>query len=241
MSSYNIPINLSKKHSEIELWNQKLHCSFWSKSATNNQKPKGRNSTETVAGVKPKIEESTDSFSYGLASVVVGGRCSSSVVIARRRCSSSPLLVVFVSGRPRCCSSASFLENSFTRSKFISRPPVSHLHLQPQFSVFVLPPQFLFNLIIPSFVGGLSWATDNDALERAFSSLIINDREIGRSRGFSFITFSNEKAMRDAIEGMNDQNFDDRNITVNKAQSCGSGGGGNGGYNCGGGGRALPI
>ncbi|ONI07817.1 hypothetical protein PRUPE_5G141600 [Prunus persica] len=39
--------------------------------------------------------------------------------------------------------------------------------------------------------------------------------------------------MRDAIEGMNDQNFDDRNITVNKAQSCGSGGGGNGGCNCG--------
>ncbi|KAI5333397.1 hypothetical protein L3X38_023528 [Prunus dulcis] len=115
MSSYNIPINPSKKHSEIELWNQKLHCRFWSKFATNNQKSKGKNSTETVVGVKPKIEESTDSFSYGLASVVVGGRCSSSLVVvavARRHWSSSPLLVVFVSGRPHCCSSASFLENS---------------------------------------------------------------------------------------------------------------------------------
>ncbi|KAI5355066.1 hypothetical protein L3X38_007961 [Prunus dulcis] len=105
MSSYNIPINPSKKHSEIELWNQKLQCSFWSKSATNNQKPKGRNSTETVVGVKPKIEESTNSFSYSLASVVVGGHCSSSVVVARDRWSSSPLLVVFVSGRRRCSSS----------------------------------------------------------------------------------------------------------------------------------------
>ena len=59
---------------------------------------------------------------------------------------------------------------------------------------------------------------------------IINDRETGRSRGFSFgfITFSNEKAMRDAIEGMNDQNLDGRNITINEAQSCGSSGGGNG-------------
>ncbi|ONI07816.1 hypothetical protein PRUPE_5G141500 [Prunus persica] len=76
-----------------------------------------------------------------------------------------------------------------TISKLISRPPVSHLHLQPQFSVFVIPPQFLFNLIILSFVGGLSWATDDDALERAFSLLIINDREIGRSRDFSFVTF----------------------------------------------------
>ncbi|KAL6209594.1 hypothetical protein ACLB2K_020534 [Fragaria x ananassa] len=86
------------------------------------------------------------------------------------------------------------------------------------------------------FVGGLAWATDNDALERAFApfgeiieSKIINDRETGRSRGFGFVTFSNEKAMRDAIEGMNGQDLDGRNITVNEAQSRGSGGGGGGG------------
>ncbi|PSS08024.1 Glycine-rich RNA-binding protein [Actinidia chinensis var. chinensis] len=34
-------------------------------------------------------------------------------------------------------------------------------------------------------------------------SQIINDREIGRSRGFDFVTFKDEKSMRDAIEGMN--------------------------------------
>ncbi|WJX51446.1 Cinnamyl-alcohol dehydrogenase Flavonol reductase/cinnamoyl-CoA reductase [Trifolium repens] len=93
------------------------------------------------------------------------------------------------------------------------------------------------------FVGGLAWATDSDALEKAFSSYgeivdskIINDRETGRSRGFGFVTFANEKSMRDAIEGMNGQNMDGRNITVNEAQnrSSGSGGGGGGGY---GGGR----
>ncbi|KAL6282919.1 hypothetical protein ACE6H2_013848 [Prunus campanulata] len=39
--------------------------------------------------------------------------------------------------------------------------------------------------------------------------------------------------MRDAIEGMNDQNLNGRNITVNEAQSCGSDRGGNGGYSCG--------
>ncbi|PQM32758.1 glycine-rich RNA-binding protein GRP1A [Prunus yedoensis var. nudiflora] len=102
--------------------------------------------------------------------------------------------------------------------------------------------QFLFNLIILSFVGGLAWTTDNDALERAFSPFgeiielkgrltqIINDRETERSMGFSFgfVTFSNEKAMRDAIEGMNNQYLDGRNITINEAQSCGSSGGGNG-------------
>uniref|UniRef100_A0A803QY12 RRM domain-containing protein n=1 Tax=Cannabis sativa TaxID=3483 RepID=A0A803QY12_CANSA len=86
------------------------------------------------------------------------------------------------------------------------------------------------------FVGGLAWATDSKSLEDAFStfgeileSKIINDRETGRSRGFGFVTFSNEKAMRDAIEGMNGQDLDGRNITVNEAQSRGSGGGGGGG------------
>ncbi|KAJ1397699.1 RNA-binding domain superfamily [Sesbania bispinosa] len=86
------------------------------------------------------------------------------------------------------------------------------------------------------FVGGLAWATDNDALEKAFSpygeiveSKVINDRETGRSRGFGFVTFATEQAMRDAIEGMNGQNLDGRNITVNEAQSRGRGGGGGGG------------
>ncbi|WZZ82958.1 hypothetical protein YC2023_103530 [Brassica napus] len=98
------------------------------------------------------------------------------------------------------------------------------------------------------FVGGLAWATDDRALETAFSqygdvldSKIINDRETGRSRGFGFVTFKDEKAMKDAIEGMNGQDLDGRSITVNEAQSRGGGGGGGrggggGGYRSGGGG-----
>ncbi|MQL82284.1 hypothetical protein Taro_014754 [Colocasia esculenta] len=93
------------------------------------------------------------------------------------------------------------------------------------------------------FVGGLAWATDDRSLERAFSqfgevieSKVINDRETGRSKGFGFVTFSSEQSMRDAIEGMNGQNLDGRSITVNQAQSRGSGGGGGGFRNGGGGG-----
>ncbi|CAJ2679268.1 unnamed protein product [Trifolium pratense] len=93
------------------------------------------------------------------------------------------------------------------------------------------------------FVGGLAWATDSDALAKAFSSYgeitdskVINDRESGRSRGFGFVTFATEKSMRDAIEGMNGQDIDGRNITVNEAQSRSRGGGGGGG-GYGGGGR----
>ena len=57
------------------------------------------------------------------------------------------------------------------------------------------------------------------------------------SRGFGFVTFSNEKSMRDAIEGMNGHNLDGCNITVNEAQSRGNSGGdgGGGGYSRGGG------
>ncbi|CAN1745303.1 Glycine-rich RNA-binding protein GRP1A [Linum perenne] len=86
------------------------------------------------------------------------------------------------------------------------------------------------------FVGGLAWATTDEALHEAFStfgdvveSKVINDRETGRSRGFGFVTFNNEKSMKDAIEGMNGQNLDGRNITVNEAQSRGRGGGYGGG------------
>ncbi|CAN6917448.1 unnamed protein product [Brassica oleracea] len=98
------------------------------------------------------------------------------------------------------------------------------------------------------FVGGLAWATGDAELERTFSqfgevidSKIINDRETGRSRGFGFVTFKDEKSMRDAIDEMNGKELDGRTITVNEAQSRGSGGGGGrgrggGGYGGGGGG-----
>ncbi|KAJ9561156.1 hypothetical protein OSB04_006316 [Centaurea solstitialis] len=93
------------------------------------------------------------------------------------------------------------------------------------------------------FVGGLAWATSEHSLEEAFSqygkivdSKIINDRETGRSRGFGFVTFEQEQSLRDAIEGMNGQSLDGRNITVNEAQSRSGGGGGGGGRREGGGG-----
>nr|CAB3466614.1 unnamed protein product [Digitaria exilis] len=80
------------------------------------------------------------------------------------------------------------------------------------------------------FVGGLAWATDDNSLHNAFSSFgeVLESK---RSRGFGFVTFSSEQAMRDAIEGMNGKELDGRSITVNEAQSRGGrSGGGGGGY-----------
>ncbi|XP_031378184.1 glycine-rich RNA-binding protein GRP1A-like [Punica granatum] len=100
------------------------------------------------------------------------------------------------------------------------------------------------------FVGCLVWATDDQSPERAFNAhgeivdlKIINDREIERSRGLRFITFVNEKSIRDAIKGMNNQNLDGKSIIINEAQSpSGSGNrcgccheGGGSGYNLSGG------
>ncbi|KAL6517301.1 Cinnamyl-alcohol dehydrogenase Flavonol reductase/cinnamoyl-CoA reductase [Orobanche minor] len=90
------------------------------------------------------------------------------------------------------------------------------------------------------FVGGLAWETTNETMEKAFQHFgevvdakIIFDRETGRSRGFGFVTFADEKSMKEAIEGLNGQDLEGRNITVNQAQERRSGG--PGGYNGGGG------
>ena len=56
------------------------------------------------------------------------------------------------------------------------------------------------------FVGGLSWNTDDNSLQAAFSAhgtveeaKVIIDRETGRSRGFGFVTMSQQSEAADAI------------------------------------------
>lgn len=87
------------------------------------------------------------------------------------------------------------------------------------------------------FVGGLAWATDDARLNEAFSQYgeiaeakVIVDRETGRSRGFGFVTFTNDEAADAALQ-MNGQDLDGRTIRVDRANSRGDsrGGGGGGG------------
>jgi cold-inducible RNA-binding protein len=101
------------------------------------------------------------------------------------------------------------------------------------------------------FVGGLAWATDDEALRQAFEAFgevtdakVIMDRDTGRSRGFGFVTFADASVVAEAIEKMDGSNLDGRTIRVNEAQERpprrggggGGGGGGRGGFRGGGGG-----
>lgn len=83
------------------------------------------------------------------------------------------------------------------------------------------------------FVGGLAWATTDEGLKTAFGAFgevvdakVITDRETGRSRGFGFVTFADAESARQALEQMNGQELDGRNLRVDSAQERRGGGGG---------------
>jgi len=92
------------------------------------------------------------------------------------------------------------------------------------------------------FVGGLSWGTTDNGLREEFEkygqvedAVVIKDRETGRSRGFGFVTYSNDDEAENAITNLNDQTFDGRTIKVDRATDRREpGGGGGGGFRGGG-------
>jgi RNA recognition motif-containing protein len=82
------------------------------------------------------------------------------------------------------------------------------------------------------FVGGLSWDTSDDSLRRAFERFgdiaeakVITDRDSGRSRGFGFVTFSDDSAGNQAMNELDGTDLDGRTIKVNEAQEKSRGGG----------------
>lgn len=90
------------------------------------------------------------------------------------------------------------------------------------------------------YVGNLSFHLNSDDLQEFFtqvgtveSARIIEDRDTGRSRGFGFVEMATEEEAKAAIEKLNGEDLDGRNIVVNEARpredrSRGQGGGGGG-------------
>ncbi|CAE6468392.1 hypothetical protein RSOLAG22IIIB_04191 [Rhizoctonia solani] len=85
------------------------------------------------------------------------------------------------------------------------------------------------------YVGNLSWSTTDETLRHAFGeygnvvdSIVMKDRETGRSRGFGFVTYESTDEANAAINALNGAEVDGRNLRVNLANARGSGGGGGG-------------
>ncbi len=91
------------------------------------------------------------------------------------------------------------------------------------------------------FVAKLNFDTQERDLQDAFAEhgavdtvKIIMDKFTGKSKGFGFVEMPNDDEAQDAIDALNDKEFDGRTIVVKKAEPRESRGGG--GYNRGGGG-----
>jgi len=74
------------------------------------------------------------------------------------------------------------------------------------------------------FIGGIPWSLTSETLKDLFSSygeiteaIIISDRDTGRSKGFGFVTFTNEEDAQKALE-MDGKEVEGRNIMVNLAK-----------------------
>ena len=91
------------------------------------------------------------------------------------------------------------------------------------------------------YVGNLPWSVGDDELKDMFSSygdvadsVVIRDRETGRSRGFGFVDLSDDAGATKAIEAMHGTEIEGRDLVVNQAkerEERGGGGGGGGGRN----------
>ncbi len=91
------------------------------------------------------------------------------------------------------------------------------------------------NMATKLYVGGLSYSTSSEELKTLFSQVgtvesaaVITDKFTGRSRGFGFVEMSTNEEAEAAIQKLNGQVVDGRNLTVNPANSQGarpSGGG----------------
>ena len=75
------------------------------------------------------------------------------------------------------------------------------------------------------FVGNLPWSVDDRKLKELFSSygdveeaVVIKDKFSKRSKGFGFVTFSEDEAADKAVEEMNNKSVDGREINFNEAK-----------------------
>lgn len=74
------------------------------------------------------------------------------------------------------------------------------------------------------FVGGLPWATDDSGLRAVFErfgtvrdSVVVKDRDTGRSRGFGFVEFEAAEDAESAQRAMDGGDVEGRRVSVDFA------------------------
>ncbi len=75
------------------------------------------------------------------------------------------------------------------------------------------------------YVGNLAYSVSDDELRDAFAAYgevarakVIMDRDTGRSKGFGFVEMPNDSEAQAAIDGLNEQPINGRNVRVNEAR-----------------------
>ena len=75
------------------------------------------------------------------------------------------------------------------------------------------------------YVGNLTYAVTHSDLQEWFTSFgtvqsaqVIQDREMGRSKGFGFVEMDTDAQAEAAIQGLNDHEHDGRRIVVSEAK-----------------------
>jgi len=98
------------------------------------------------------------------------------------------------------------------------------------------------------YVGNLPWSVNDEGLTNMFAAhgavtraKVVMDRETGRSRGFGFVTMTNDAEGKTAIDTLNGKDIEGRALRVREAEprqpgGGGGGAGGGGGYGGGAGG-----
>lgn len=75
------------------------------------------------------------------------------------------------------------------------------------------------------FIGNLPWSVTTEELQDLFEkfgaiedSVVIRDKMTNRSKGFGFVTYTDDADADAAIAEMNEQELDGRQIVVNEAK-----------------------
>lgn len=75
------------------------------------------------------------------------------------------------------------------------------------------------------FVGNISWGATTDDLQQLFSQygnvedvFIVKDKISGKSKGFGFVTFTDDNEADRAVSELNDYELSGRKIVVNEAK-----------------------